>query len=739
MKSNVSKYYTITVIVSSLIFVTAIILRIVQIQYVEGDRWLKLAEKIEKRKYKIEAQRGNIYTHDHKLIVTSTPVYMMRFDFKTPHITQNNGAFFKKNVDSLCIELNRLFPEKSVQQFKQEMTSYYSAAQKKGSRTRTISPPITHTLRREIEQTHMFGDKNKFAIEITWDTLWVRTRPYGNIGQRLLGNTYPNDQYNSDSTEVHYRGTGKNGLENYFDTYLQGTDGMRQRMFAYGKDVSLNIVEPIPGNDIITTLDIDIQDIVESELENQLKHLNGQWGTAIVMEVKTGAVLACANLGKIANGYDEINNYAIGRVEPGSTMKTMAIMAALQDGLINMSDTVDTGKDGVYDIPNVKDGKKTRIVDWCRTSGGGFGKLTVMEALYASSNIGVAKSIIRAYGNDYEKFVKSIERLGITDPRSIELNNMPLPRVEIPKDIVTFSRMSYGYFIELPPIYTLRFYNAIANNGKMMKPYVCKAIARNGEIVEEYKPEVIKSSICSSSVLKEIQQALENVVWSDKEVMINDSRKVHIATGMKAQSKYVRIAGKTGTVQLIVNREYDATRHRISFCGYFPVENPQYSCIVVIHDPEIPGAGGSDCALVLKRIAERMVSLKQRRDINDIISTQDFQKKMPAIKTGYEGTTQKLVKKLHLKEYGIDIEKNSNKILHFQQDEEGQISYNERNIDTDNKLVPNVIGMGAKDAVYLLEKAGLQVRLQGSGKIVSQSLQPGSNVKKGTLIDIKLR
>lgn len=738
--NKISKIYTIITILAGVISISAIIGRVVYIQYVEGDKWLALAEKIEKRKYKVEAPRGNIYSHDGHLLVTTTPQYYMRFYLRSEYITQNNGAVFYKYLDSLAIELNKQFPETSADAFKGRLTEAFQKLRKGGSSTiRLYSKPVSHSQRLRIEQVKMFGDRNYFKSAITWDTLWVRKRPYGNLGQRLLGNTYPINQYNKDSSEVHYRGTGMNGLENFFDEYLRGEDGVRQVIHAYGSDVALNVVDPIAGHDIITTLDIDIQDIVESELESKLRQLKGEWGTAIMMDVKTGGILACANLGRTQNGYDEINNYATWRVEPGSTMKTMSVMAALESGRLKMTDTIDVGDTGIYllDCATCSD-RERKIIDWTNVhKGSGLGKITLMEALYSSSNIGIAKAIMQAYGKDYDKYLKDLHKLGIDDPRSIELNNLQTPRLDNPENNVTFARMSYGYFAELPPLYTLRFYNAIANNGTMMKPYVCKAIVKDDEVIKEFEPEVIRNKMCSDHVLRDIRTALENVVWSDKEVWFKGLQANHrIATGTAAQSKLVKIAGKTGTAQIVVGGKYGQQHHRISFCGYFPADNPQYSCIVVIHDPESSGAGGSDCARVLKNIAERTISLKSRQRID--VTADGHTAPLPSIKTGYENTTSKLEKKLRLRDHGVRLDKKSHNVLSFTANEQ-HIETGRRTMSDNGNEVPNVVGMGARDAVFLLEKAGMNVKMHGKGKVISQSLQPGQRVAAGTNVTITLR
>ncbi|HBZ34089.1 MAG TPA: hypothetical protein DEO38_03200 [Bacteroidales bacterium] len=743
-----AKFYTLIMILMGIISFLVIIPRILHLQFIEGDKWRALSEQVEKSRYPIEAPRGNIYSHDMRLLVTTIPSYYLRFDFKANIVLKDNGQFFYDNVDILANTLSDVYHDHDQQWYREMLIKTYKRINesKKGARTAKLNDKrISHSQMLKIKQSEAFDKKHFYHVNtLSVDTIYERRRPYGQLAQRTLGNIYSQDQYNSDLTRIYRRGSGQNGLENFFDKNLRGSDGIQQIVWAYGKDVRLNVIDPIPGNDIITTLDIDLQDIVENELEKKLRLMGGKWGCAILMEVNTGGILACANLGLASDGnYYENDNYAARRVEPGSTMKTMSIMAALEDGLIQMDDIIDTGTTGSMRLNDRVSSKEERpITDWSARFHSGFGKIRIEEALYASSNIGIAQVILNAYGKNYDKYLERLEEMGITDPRSIELNNAQEPLLKTPPAEFTFATMSYGYYAELPPIYTIRYYNAIANNGKMVRPHLCRAIAQNGKIIEEFEPEVIRNKICSNRVLKQIQSALENVVWSDKEVWFEGEQKMHrIATGTAARSKLVRIAGKTGTVQLLVNKTYSTQRHRISFCGYFPVEDPKYTCLVVIHDPVSPGAGGSDCAVVVKNIAERTISLKQRRTPQQIAAINNGAQGLPSIKTGYEQAIYQVQKEIDISREDVTAKKRGTRILSFQTSTEngGHLQTSERKINTDNGLVPNVLGMGAKDAVYLLERTGMSVNMHGAGKVVAQSIAPGTKTKKGTIINITLR
>ena len=346
--------------------------------------------------------------------------------------------------------------------------------------------------------------------------------------------------------------------------------------------------------DVVTTIDAILQDLVENALMNKMVQRDARWGCCILMETQTGFIRAIANLDRSEEGnYYEAQNHAVQRVEPGSTFKTIALVAALDDGKIKIDDTVSVSRQPwVY----MRTSKHTDAHPMDTI-------LTVRSALAVSSNIALAKLITRSYEGSARKFVRRIEKMGLLDSVYCEIPGADKARIDVPKDTVTLSKMSYGYSVELSPMQILMFYNAIANNGRMVRPMIVTSIQRNGEDVKRFKPETVKSSICSNSTLRDIKSALHDVVWDS-----------HLGTASvnpwkqrKAQSDLVSIAGKTGTAQLLQNGRY-MKKHRITFVGYFPEENPRYTCICMIEEPQGLYDAGMDCGSTVRMIAEKTMA-----------------------------------------------------------------------------------------------------------------------------------
>ena len=390
-------------------------------------------------------------------------------------------------------------------------------------------------------------------------------------------------------------GGGNSGLEKRFDKELRGVDGMSSIQKIGGRYESVTEEEAKDGLDVVTTIDANLQDIVENALLVKTAERNAKWGCAILMETQTGYIRAIANLDRSNEDgkYYEAQNHAVQRVEPGSTFKTIALVAALDDGKIDIDDTVSvTRHPWKYFNVTHTDAHPMDTM------------LTVQSALAVSSNIALAKLITRSYEGSANKFVRRIERMGLMDSVYCEIPGADKVRIDVPKDTVTLSKMAYGYSVEMSPIQILMFYNAIANQGKMVRPMLVTSIQQNGEIKRSFRPEVVKSSICSKGTIKDIQSALHDVVWDD-----------HLGTAAKklwsrkAQSNLVSIAGKTGTAQLIIpGHGYSGRHHRITFVGYFPEENPRYTCICMIEDPQYPYDAGMDCGSTVRVIAEKTMA-----------------------------------------------------------------------------------------------------------------------------------
>jgi cell division protein FtsI (penicillin-binding protein 3) len=466
--------------------------------------------------------------------------------------------------------------------------------------------------------------------------------------------------------------------------------------------------------DIRSTININIQDLVEKALTDKLKELDADAGTAVVMEVRTGEIKAITNLGRVGPGrFAETVNHAVADViEPGSTFKVAAMMVALEDKVVEPGTPVDAGK-GVYPYANSK------ITDH-NANRGGYGMITAEKSIWYSSNIGVARLILNAYEKNPKKFVEGLHRIGMDADLKIGIPGSGKAKLRRPGDRywsrTSLPWMSFGYEVQIPPIQTLAFFNAIANDGKMVRPMFVKDIMKNGKVVKHFGPEVVIPEICSDRTLKIIQGMLYNVVnYHDPSPAHRDG------TGKPAHSEVITIAGKTGTAQIASGGVYRTAGHHVSFCGYFPYEDPLYTCIVVISRPRIGfPSGGLMCGTVVKEIAEKIYANCTVFDIKKV-SDDSLKVIYPDVKNGDYMALKNVMDelKIKMKTTGKTDSKNE--------------------LPPAGSLVPDVAGMGAKDAVYTLENCGLRVSLSGKGHVVSQSIGKGSKVTPGQTIVLTLK
>ncbi len=557
----------------------AVLGKIVYIQTVERDNWLKVAEKQVPTNRPIAATRGNILDCNGRLLASSMPQYYMYMDTRVPALREKSGALFAAHIDTLALDLATIVGEHSQAEYKARITQAYRSNEK---RYKVCDHRINYLQRQALEQNKLIK-KGKYKSGIFFEDQHRRIKPYGILASRTIGGIYGEG------------GSGNSGLEKRFDKELKGEDGMSSIQRIGGRNESVTVEEAKDGLDIVTTIDANLQDIVENALLAKTKERNAKWGCAILMETKTGYVRAIANLDRSQEDgeYYEAQNHAVQRVEPGSTFKTIALVAALDDGKIDIDDTVTiTSEPWRYFTVKHTDAHKMDTI------------LTVRSALAVSSNIALAKLITRSYEGSAKKFVRRIEKMGLMDSVYCEIPGADKVRIDIPKDTVTLSKMSYGYSVELSPMQILMFYNAIANNGRMVRPMLVTSIQQDGENIKRFRPETVKSSICSNRTLEDIRSALHDVVW--------DNRLGTAAARLwsrKAQSNLVSIAGKTGTAQLIIpGHGYSSKRHRMTFVGYFPEENPQYTCICMIEDPQFPYDAGQDCGSTVRVIAEKTMA-----------------------------------------------------------------------------------------------------------------------------------
>ncbi|MDD4489981.1 MAG: penicillin-binding transpeptidase domain-containing protein, partial [Paludibacter sp.] len=449
-------------------------------------------------------------------------------------------------------------------------------------------------------------------------------------------------------------------------------------------------------------------------------------GCIVVMEVQTGEVKAMVNLDydEKSESYYEGKNHALtDRIEPGSTFKVASLIAVLDEGKVKINDVVDVGN-GVLPIAN-------RLMKDHNYHRGGYGRLHVNEIIQASSNVGVSKIVMKSFADNPEKYIEKLYDLRLNDLLPLQMKGVAKPWIKHPKKDknewykTSLAWISIGYESKIPPIYTLTLFNAIANDGKMVKPLFVKAVKRNEEIVQAYETEVLKQSICKPQTLKEVQQTLKEVV---------DGK---FATAKTAQSTIVRIAGKTGTAQISqggLGYRTGQTRHNVSFCGYFPADNPQYSAIVVLTAPQGAPSGGRMAGSIFKKVAERTMLLKSSwspdRIANDSVRKHPY---LPEIKSGNAFALKKVIQEL-----ALPVDNPELRGWVKQASNEGNLL----SLDTykiQKGLVPDVSGMGVKDAFYMLGMLGLDVRVKGSGKVIAQSLEPGTRLKEGSIIELELQ
>lgn len=679
--------------------------------FVEKEKWEKVAESQQRPNRLILPGRGNIYSVDHKLMATSVPRYYTYMDFKADGFDVDTFLHSKNNgVDSLSVYLSR--------KLKNRTPAGYKAHLLKGMNSKNRQYPvyegrISYTDLKEMRK-YPFLRLSRYKSGFYTKEMVQRQKPFGTLASRTIGDIYG---------EIEESGVtkGKNGLELQYDSLLRGEAGLSSVRRLGGGWTNVVEIEPVDGMDIRTTIDIGIQDITEKSLVDMLKNIDAESGTAVVMEVETGEIKAITNMGRIREGvYAETKNHAVAdEIEPGSTFKVASIMVALEDGLCTPQDTVDVGS-GVYMY------KGARMTDH-NMNRGGYGRISVEEAIWFSSNIGVAKTILKGYEKNPTRFVEGLYKLGLTIPLDLEIPGAGRAKIRMPNDTAlywsktTLPWMSFGYETQIPPIYTLTFFNAIANDGKMVRPMFTKEILNNGKVVKSFSTEVLKSSICSDKTLDIVKGMLLGVVEQ--------------GTGKVIHSDAIPIAGKTGTAQIASGGVYRTSGHQVTFCGYFPADKPKYSSIVVIRRPRIGYAsGGGMSGVVVKHIAEKIYANYMAFDVKSI-ERDSLAVLTPVPKSGTRKELERVMSDLNIKSEEDNLETDWVVTELTESGEEVLL----KDLTLIDGLVPRVTGMGAKDAVFLMEKAGLRVSLQGSGRVVSQSVSPGQKVSKGQTVLLTLK
>ena len=673
----------------------AVFFKLCNLQFVQGKKWKAMADSLSTKYVNIDAARGNIFAVDGSLLATSVPEYELHMDMLAGGI-DDKEVFYDK-VDSLAMKMSQFFGDRSASEYSRILRE----ARKDSLRYQLIRRRVSYQDLKKIRKFPIFNmGRYKGGLIIVQQN--KRILPFRSLAARTIG--YKNANVKNPV-----------GLEGAYADYIEGESGKRlMQRIAGGVWMPVNQEEeiaPKEGADIISTIDVNFQDVAQSALQKQLIKSNADHGAVILMEVATGEIRAVANYTKVAPGeYQEKFNYAIaGNQDPGSTFKVASYMALLEDKMIDTNTMVGTGN---YKIPGhmIKD------------SHGSIGVVTVKKAFEESSNAAVAYLVNKSYKDDQSRFTDHLYDWKLNEKLNLQIPGEAQPVVKSPKNTswnknMSLPQMAYGYEMQLTPLKMLSFYNAVANNGKYVSPLFVREIRRLGSPVEQFKTRVINNKICSDVTLKKIQEMLEGVISE--------------GTGKKIiYNPLYRIAGKTGTAQVAdANKGYRAKKqYQASFCGYFPADKPKYSLIVVVNDPKNGYYGASVAGPVFREIADKVYSsdleMQQNLPTRFVGNTQ-----LPQIKTGNMKAVQQVYSKLGVKPL--------------------YASNAPRAVDTSNGIapqeikykrgtVPSVTGMGLSDALYVLGNAGYKTTVRGSGVVARQSVTGGSMIPKGSRITLEL-
>lgn len=678
------------------------------IQKFQGSHWRSMSDSLHQRFITTDAERGTIYSEDGQMLSTSIPTFDIYIDFDAEGLRDKNGKRFRENLDSFSFALSDRFRDKTASQYKKELLKAYNEKQRYYTLRKKLSFD-EYKLFRDFPLARLGRNKSGIIVEVNSK----RLSPFGLLANRTIG-----------LSREHIASNGKLkkqnvGLEKSYDSVLNGKSGQRLvRFIAGGTAVPIEgyQIEPVNGKDIFTTIDVNIQDITEAALMKMLVQSEALYGTAIVMETSTGKIKAIANLGRRPDGsYWEDDNYALRITEPGSTIKLATLLAVLDKGSASLQDQVEVGTAGKMEVG-------PRIVNDAERSPKAV--LTVKECFAHSSNVGMSKLAFRAFGQKPTSFKEYLHKYRLDTRSPIDLTDIPSPRLAPLENknggLINMVTMSFGYAIQVSPLQTLTLYNAVANNGKMMKPYLVNSIQTDGIVYKQVLPEVIEEKIAGEQTIRAAQECMEAVITE--------------GTGRLAfKDLPFAVAGKTGTAHVADgNIKYGHGVYQASFVGYFPADQPQYSCIVVIRTK--PHAylhyGGQLAAPVFREIASRLYSVYVQgkkpshytaiRDSNSYFyagAAHEIKQVLDRLQLPYRDS-------LDHASWSYVVTTGKDQIL--------------KPNPVDHKLMPDLKGMGLKDALYLLENLGLKVTIRGKGKIFRQSVSPGTVLAKGITIMLEL-
>lgn len=700
------------VVLALFVFASLIILvKTAYIMFVQHDYWMAVSTKFESRFKPLAATRGNILSADGQVLATSLPEYRIYLDPMSwePDSARRvkdqivRDSILTTKMDSMLTGMKRIIPDLDIEKTRAAILK--GRAQQKHNIS-LYPKRVTYIQLTELKKVPLLNlpiGKSGFTTE----EFRRRKNPYGRLAIRTIGNL------RSENDEA------LNGLELAFDSVLSGKPGVCHRQKVANRYINLVDTPAVDGCDVVTTIDVGMQDLTEKVLGNQLRAIGARAGMCILMEVQTGNVKAMSSLSRLENGnYAEIDPRAVtNMMEPGSVFKPMSFMVAMDDGKINMNTTCNTGN-GIREMH----GRKMRDSDWRK---GGNGVLTVPEIIKKSSNVGVSTLIDNAYASNPDQFVSGLQRIGIMEDLHIPIPGYKKPRIRYRRDNpdrwygTTLPWMSIGYETQIPPISTLTFYNGVANGGKLVAPRFVTEVRRGNEVVQEYPTVVLRERMCKPEVLRNIQICLEGVVGKNT------------GTGKLAYSKNFAIAGKTGTAQ-IWSKEGFASNYLVSFAGYFPADRPRYSMIVCI-EKGAPAYGGIHCCPVFKKVAEGVMAKNRKTDYKAAIDTTALRTVPPMMQNGNLVTLSQVLNELqvpHRNNY-----RTSEGLAWGAPAHQGTVMLNN---ETSCKGLPSVIGYGLRDAVYRLERMGVKVKVTGMGRVVAQSLPAGTPIKPKMVVKIAL-
>ncbi|MCP2044634.1 cell division protein FtsI (penicillin-binding protein 3) [Pontibacter sp. HSC-36F09] len=671
--------------------------KIVQIQVLDGTKWKQISKERRIRYQPVPATRGNIYSDNESILATSLPFYRVAFD---PAIAQ--AETFNTGIDSLAMLLSRFYKDESPEYYRRKIKNARHAGRRY---IRLNSRQINYQEKKLMASWPIFrAGKNKGGV--IFEKVEKRFKPFGMLAERTIG--FINEDKNGA------------GLEYSFNGDLAGTDGeaLFERIAGGNKPIYDGTeVAPQNGYDIKTTIDINLQDVAENALYKALVEKNADYGCVILMEVKTGEIKAMANLGKTKGGYIEDYNYAVGnqgRTEPGSTFKLASMMALFEHTNLGLADTVDAG-DGRYRIKN------TTMTD---VKIGGYGKISIQDVFEKSSNIGIAKLIQENFGDNQQAFVDYLHKFGLSSTLGFQMDGEARPYIKNTSDKTwygtTLTSMSIGYEMKLAPLQTLALYNAVANNGVKVQPIIVKEIRRADQVVQTFQTRVLNERIASEETIKKVRTMLEGVVQN--------------GTAKNLKNADYKVAGKTGTARKVKDGKY-VRLYSTSFAGYFPADNPKYSCIVIIDSPRgVNVYGGDVAAPVFKEVADKAYArdLAMHQPLRArVVPNKDS---LPQVKAGSFDDLSLILNKI-----GI-----SNHSTATNDDEWVRVTPQMRSLKFEPHTirggqVPDVTGMTLRDALFILGNQHLKVSVEGMGKrVVKQSVQAGTEINKETKITIVL-